>query len=37
MQSNIPDNTLTILIGVAFVSAILGMIATIALPRRTAS
>jgi hypothetical protein len=33
MQSNIPDNTLTILIGVAFASAILGMIATIALPR----
>jgi hypothetical protein len=37
MQSNIPDNTLTILIGVAFASAIIGMIATIALPRSQTS
>jgi hypothetical protein len=34
MRSNIPDDTLTILIGVAFATAIIGMIATIALPRQ---
>lgn len=32
LQSNIPNDTLTILVGVAFATSLIGMIATLALP-----
>lgn len=34
MHSNIPDATLTILVGTAFATSLIGMIATMALPQK---